>query len=418
MGDRPGHGRRRRPSRAGGRPGPWPSTGGTPVRAAAACTITSMVMAPGVPGRWAWSSAGRRRPAADARCPRRARRTGPPRRGCRRRGARPRPGAGGAPGGLGPGRGGAPATDAGGVVGEHPDVLGQRTAHAGDQRRGGIGVDARQAAGHDVVTLGVGDAEGAQHEPAGGEPTRGHHRRRGHRHRLLADPRPRLRLDLAPQVVATGGVQRPAEARRQDRPPGDGLDDEALEVGQHVGAGDGIAAPPRARRGQQQVLAEEPVRHVGEEGHQAGVLQHARTQRVGQPHRTAAGRLEEAGDAELGVGPQLERVAEVGVHAAQHHVDLLAAGGAADPQPAVADAEVVGLHQREAQQGRQEPLVVRRLEPEPGESSTTRGISTSTGAALPRAVAIVWNQPRSRSSGGVAVHVGQHPAVTRRLAIA
>ena len=201
--------------------GPWPSTGGTPVRAAAACTMTSMVLAPGVPGR---SGVVLGEVVGDPQQPRGA--LGPlgvpahpeevvgdargdrhPALEAHRR--RPRPG-----------RGRRPAAHAGGVVGQHPDVLGQRAAHAGDQRGGRVGVDAGEAAGHDVVPLGVGDAEGAQHQPAGRQAGRGHDRRGGHRHRLLARPRPTA--GPRPRGAGRRGRRRPAPSRTVPTAPARG----------------------------------------------------------------------------------------------------------------------------------------------------------------------------------------------------
>ena len=107
--------------------------------------------------------------------------------------------------------------------------------------------------------------------------------------------------------------------------------------------GDRVEAGRRQGDGAEQAGAEEAdgeaddgaTRQLaeGEDGQQAGVLEHGGLQRVDDPHGATACRRDEPRDAQHRVGTQVEWVAPRGVHAAQHDVDRLETAGGAQPQP-------------------------------------------------------------------------------------
>ena len=66
-----------------------------------------------------------------------------------------------------------------------------------------------------------------------------------------------------------------------------------------------------------------------------GVLEDAGAERVDDAHGAGATGLDESGNPERGVGPQLQRVAEAGVDASQDHVHRLPAADGAQPDATV-----------------------------------------------------------------------------------
>ena len=105
----------------------------------------------------------------------------------------------------------------------------------------------------------------------------------------------------------------------------------------HQVATDGSSSgSPRRRRASGQV-AEQRAR-----------LEHARAERVGEHHVAAPRAFGQAGDAERGVGAQLERVAIVVVLAAHDRVHALQAVDRLQPDAVVAHRQVAALDQRQS----------------------------------------------------------------------
>ena len=155
-----------------------------------------------------------------------------------------------------------------------------------------------------------------------------------------------------------------------------------------------------------------PSRRVadgGQVGHQRGVLQDAGAQAVDDAHPPAAHGLDQAGDAELGVAAQLERVAPGGVDAAQDDVDALEAAEDPHLHPAVAHDEVAALHEREAERGGDERLVVRRLRLAAGRQDDHPRVGEVAGGALQQRRAQGAEERLHPVQPGLAVELGQHP---------
>ena len=116
----------------------------------------------------------------------------------------------------------------------------------------------------------------------------------------------RRRLDPGHEPFALSPAQRrtqhAAAVAAVDR-----ADHEGFEVGQHVRAGDVVAAPPGVDRGQPQRRTEQPLAQTGQEGQQGRVLQHPRAQVVDDADRALAYALQQTGDPEPGAAAQLER---------------------------------------------------------------------------------------------------------------
>ena len=87
----------------------------------------------------------------------------------------------------------------------------------------------------------------------------------------------------------------------------------------------GSPQPPGRDRRQLQRLAEQLAAEARQVAEQRARLEHARAERVGEQHVAAARAVGQAGDAERGIGAQLERVAVVVVLAAHDRVDALQA---------------------------------------------------------------------------------------------
>ena len=169
-------------------------------------------------------------------------------------------------------------------------------------------------------------------------------------HRLLADPRVGLGLDPRP----AGRRARPT--RGPDPPPscargrGDRLEHQLVEVAEH------LAERRRARRtttsaptAARSCSPSSCSASCGRNGEQRRVLEHAAAERVDDRDAADPARLDQPGHAEVGVGPQLERIAPRRVDPAQDHVDRLEAAERAHPHPTVAHPQVGALHERVAE---------------------------------------------------------------------
>ena len=277
---------------------------------------------------------------------------------------------------------GQPLVGVGRVGLEHPDVLAGRGAEAA------VVVDVGQPTHQRPVGPAVAQGEGPQrHRP---------------RARGAAAPRRHLgeRQPLLPDV-AVRLVEDPLDdpRRRQSLQVGGGAVDGSqvqraggvLQGVQHRAQAVGLSAPVGGEALQQQRLAEQRLAGGGEVRRQAGVLQHAGPEPVDDPDAPAAHRLDEPGDAQLGLPAQLQRVGPGGVDTTQDHVDALhASTPLAQVDPPVTHQQVAALHQREAERGGDEGLVVgglgvraRREHHDPGVGEVAVGGLDERGSQRP-----------------------------------
>jgi hypothetical protein len=83
----------------------------------------------------------------------------------------------------------------------------------------------------------------------------------------------------------------------------------------------GLAAPPGCNRGEQKIFSEEVAAEAREEGFVGWGFNEAAAESVGDDDVAGADGTEETGDAEEGVAPEFEGVAEVVILAAKDEVD-------------------------------------------------------------------------------------------------
>ena len=268
-----------------------------------------------------------------------------------------------------------PVPIAGALRGQHPDVLGQRAVRAGDEPAAGPAGHPGQAAGHQPVAVALGHRERAQHQVPRLQPAAGDHRGGAHLQRLLAAPATRVGLDPAAQVVLLPGGQLPAEqAGPADRRP---IGLTTTGPGRRARAGGtSLAAPEGLAPG---IAGSSPssVRAAAGRNGQPRVLQHPGAQRVDHETCPRAGRLDQPGDAELGVG----RSSSGSQYPASTRRSTTSTGSSRPTERIQTRPSRTmrswPVDQREAQQGGQERLVEGGLTAGPGVSSTTLGTSAA-----------------------------------------
>ncbi len=138
------------------------------------------------------------------------------------------------------------------------------------------------------------------------------------------------------------------------------------------------------------------------------------------PHRFG-----ETGDAEPRPGPQLERIAPLGVDATEDHIHafvrcVLGEARRLHPHPAVADHEILALHEREPEDVRDEGLIVRRLGVRARRQDHDAGIGCVRGSRLQKCRAQGREVRLHAVQAGLFVQLGQHArehaAVLHRVA--
>ena len=176
-----------------------------------------------------------------------------------------------------------------------------------------------------------------------------------------------------------------------------------------------LAQPPGRDRRQLQRLAEQLAAEARQVAEQRARLEHARAERVGEQHVAAPRAIGQAGDAERGIGAQLERIAVVVVLAAHDRVDALQAVDRLQPDAVVAHRQVAALDEREAEvAGEQRVLEVglvvrprreqddprrRRRRAAPSAAATSAGRRRSWRGAAPAARGTSAGR-RARRRGG------------------
>ena len=173
-------------------------------------------------------------------------------------------------------------------------------------------------------------------------------------------------------------------------------------------------------RGQEELLPEELDGQPREQAEQGRVLQHAAAQWVEGGDVAEARGLDEAGHAELGVAAELERVAQIRVHAAEDDVDERPALGGVHPHLAVAEHQVLGFDEGIAQQRGEESLLVGGLRAGAGpEEDPLGGVSGAGGELLqpgPHRREVAAQPRRAGVVVQVCHHAGGEPAVRHRVA--
>ena len=112
---------------------------------------------------------------------------------------------------------------------------------------------------------------------------------------------------------------------------------------EHVLAGGILAAPPGGDGRQLQFLAEQEAAQAGQERHERRALQQAATEGVGDGDIAGAQGLDEAGDAEHGIVPEFERIAEIVVHPPQDDIHGFEAAEGFQEDAVVAHGQVLAL---------------------------------------------------------------------------
>ena len=256
----------------------------------------------------------------------------------------------------------------------------------------------------------IGHGEGADDRGPGLERTGGGDGRGGGRlDDLPTHPRPRPAPDPVGQLVPLGfgeegGVDGGSAERRAHR-----MEDQPVQVGQHVAEPGSPAAPPGVGAAQLELLAQHSRGQLVEQPGQGHVLDHPGSERVHHRHPPPPGHLEQPGDPEQRVGPQLDRVAPLVVHPADDHVDRVEAHQRPQPHPVVVDHQVPALDQGVAEVGGQVGVLEVGLAQGAGGEDDHPGLVDAFGGGGGDPAADGAEEPGQPLDAGLAVQVGQHP---------
>ncbi len=229
---------------------------------------------------------------------------------------------------------------------EDPGVLAHRSRLGGDAPATRVRRDTGQPARHHDVRRAARDGERTQHAAPQLDAVAGERRCALRRGGGLPHPVGGPRLDASPRRVELRRGRLPAEHRAVPADRRRGPQHELGEVLEHVRPGVRVPAPPARHGGKAQRAAEQVARDALLERGERRVLQHPGAERVDDRHRPRPRGLHEAGDPELGLRVELERVAVRVVDAAQDDVDRLALPERAHPHAPAADRQVGPLDER------------------------------------------------------------------------
>ena len=247
------------------------------------------------------------------------------------------------------------------LVGQHPRVLAPCAVLVADQLRRRPWGDPGEPAGHHRVPALAGDHEAPHHRTTR---ARAHHRRTSGTAPSASGSWPTHawgRLSMRARNAESSSPGRLEAQHRLRVEIQRRLQHQLVEVVQDVPARLGDHRTTRSRTtgirsGWPSSASEIP----GRNGLQARALEHAAAEGVDHRHVADPARLEQAGHAELRVGPQLERIAAGGVDPPQDHVDRLEPTERPDPDPTVTHPQVGALHERVAEVGGQRARARRR----------------------------------------------------------
>ena len=230
------------------------------------------------------------------------------------------------------------------------------TSEPGRERR------PREAARDDAGRVGAGEDERAQVDVAPAQLAVDERRVARERDRGLGDVVARLGEDQAAELLALlrgrgGADQHPVAARLVDR-----LDDQLLEVVEHVREVVGIGRVEGRHVAEDRLLAEVEADHLRHVRVDRLVVGDAGADRVGERHVAGAIGVEQAGHAEQAVLAEGERVEEVVVDAPVDDVDALHAPRRAVEDAVAVDDEIARLDDLDAHLAAEERVLeVRRV---------------------------------------------------------
>ena len=300
-------------------------------------------------------------------------------------------------------------------TGQHPRVL-RPAALAGVHDEAALGQgDAGEPTGDDPHLLAVVHRERAQVDVAGAEVGAVVGGRGRQLHDLLRDPAAGIVDDGSPHVgeLLVAGLRPDHEAV----PAGavDGLAHDAVEPVEH-GVALVVVLEVVGRDVRQDRLLTEVVldhlRHVRVDGLVVG---DAVADRVREGDVAGPCRVEDAGHADEGVPPELQRVEEVVVDAAVDHVHPLQTLGGAHPDQTVAAQEVSALDQLDAHLAGQEGVLeVGRVVDAGGEHDHGGVVGARRGGGEQRVQEpgrVLGDRPHPLPGEELGQHVGHGPAV-------
>jgi hypothetical protein len=282
-----------------------------------------------------------------------------------------------------------------GVLGQHPDILGEAVQRQPPCRRVGLGQRAAEAAGHGAPARAVMEEEhpqrdGLRHQPAGSEAGCD-----GGLDGRAGDP-PRGRRCQQPEQPRPPGSRQVGD-RHGPRPPVlRGAEPPGARVGQHARPRRLLRQPERLRAREPQRLPQQARGEGGQEGGQRRGLREARAGGVDDAERAGPRGIEQPRHAAPGrAGVLLQRVERAAILPAQQHGHAAQAVQRLHVQDAVAHRQVAVLHQRAGQLARQhhvlEPQLVGRAR-----ASAARGLARRPrGPGAPGCPA----RPRRRAPG-------------------
>ncbi len=240
----------------------------------------------------------------------------------------------------------------------------------------------------------------------------------GQLHQGLGDPAAGVGQHPGPQGVELLGGRHRADHDALAAGAVHRLDHQLGQPVHHLLAGRVLLQPPGVDVADDRLLAQvvaDQVRHVGVD---QLVVGHAVADRVGQRHPAAADGVDQTGDAEHRVLPEVHRVDEVVVDPAVDDVDPPQPGGGAHEHPAAPALEVAALDQLDAHgAGQQGVLEVGRVVDTGGQHDHRRVVHPARGGLAqrgqqPLGVAVDRPDPlgaeRLRHGGHHGAAVGHH----------
>ena len=147
----------------------------------------------------------------------------------------------------------------------------------------------------------------------------------------------------------------------------------------------------------------------------AGTLQDARAEGVHDGHPTPAHHLQQAGDPEQRVGPELDRVAPLVVHPTDDHVHRVEPGQRAQPDPVVLDHQVPPLDQGVAEERGQIGVFEVGLRQRTRGQDDHPGLVGPSGAARATPARMARKKPAWRSTPDVRWRLGRTRDRAERL---
>ncbi|KAI3483332.1 hypothetical protein L1887_53787 [Cichorium endivia] len=302
-----------------------------------------------------------------------------------------------------------PLFTTGGVFAEDPRVLAGAAALHRHHFGIGLGSHPGQAARQHPPALGAGHGI---HAHAHGTVLQAFvlpHRRLGQLRQLLGDVGVGTRPQALGQRPALGRIQVPAQQRLEALRRECRLEQQFRHLLQCLGQRRRLAAPPAGDGRQDQLLAQQSLADRRQETRQSGRLQDAAAQCIGHQHPPLAYRIQQAGDAQGGVGAQFEGIAEIVVEPAQDGMHPAQAAEGLEVDGAIAHGQVAALHQRVAELAGEEEVFEPAFVEASGGQQHHQRCFTSTRGQLREALLQGAEEARQVLHMEVAVQLGKGP---------